>query len=125
MRVAFCAKTAAISGFIALLSCSTIRSPWHGHISNTVPAPGTRSITQDPRPLLFRFPRLLDPNAPRDEFLVQDRFIFSLLRIPLSAKPVLRARGVVGYHARLAHLRRVCERGPVQSRTCPFFHILI
>ena len=32
------------------------------------------------------------------------------------------ARGVVGYHARLASLdySRVCERGPVRSRTCPF-----
>ena len=55
----------------------------------------------------------------------QDNFLFSFLRIQLSAKVVLRARGVVGYHARLAHLRRVCERGPVQSRTCPFFYIFV
>ena len=34
----------------------------------------------------------------------------------------LRARGVVGYHARLAPLLEICERGPVQSRTCPFFY---
>ena len=32
-----------------------------------------------------------------------------------------RARGVVGYHARLASIGKTCERGPVQSRTCPSF----
>jgi len=41
----------------------------------------------------------------------------------LNVTRVLRARGVVGYHARLAPLLEVCERGPVQSRTCPFFFL--
>ena len=47
----------------------------------------------------------------------------SLRSINLLSEVAGRARGVVGYHARLALVQKTCERGPVQSRTCPFFSI--
>jgi len=48
-------------------------------------------------------------------------YLFSYTR---GRRYFFRARGVVGYHARLARLQGICERGPVQSRTCPLFFTL-